>query len=118
MDFAYAGPVTIAGAWEPEPATAERVERLRLRLYDVASELRPIDGPAELHDRLQAVAQELFEIQAALRLLVHVTALEEGDFLTRLDEIDKRLASGDWKPPSADAGGVITRLRSALAVRQ
>jgi hypothetical protein len=109
--------MTTATAWEPESGTAERVNDVRLKLYDAADDLRKIDGPAELLARLQAVAQEVYEIQAALRLLIHVTSLEEGDFLSKLEEIDDRLAAGDWEPDGAPVDGVVDRLRAALASR-
>lgn len=103
-------------AMQPAPNTLERVASVRLRLLDAAADLTPIDGPVELHDRLQAVAQEIFEIQEAIRLLVHVTELEESEFLSTLTEIDDRLGEG-WQPESSPVADVVKRLREECGSR-
>jgi hypothetical protein len=100
--------MTIADA-SPEGTTAD-VERVRLRLLKAADELRPIEGPTELHARLMAAAREVHSIQEALRLLLHVTALEETDFLAELDAIDEKLADGSWRPEGSKVEDVVARL--------
>lgn len=99
----------------PEPTEAEaNLERARLRLYDAASDLRPIDGPDDLVQRVRTVARELQDIQESLLLYVHCEQLESGDFNDRLQEIDAQLADG-WVPPSAPVDDVIARLRASLS---
>lgn len=99
---------------DPEPLDqAADLERARLRLYDAASELRPIDGPDDLAIRVRSVARELQNIQESLLLYVHCQQLESSGFSERLAKIDSDLAGG-WVPESAPVNDVISRLRIGL----
>jgi hypothetical protein len=98
----------------PEPTEAQAdLHRARLRLYDAASELRPIDGPDDLVERVRAVARELQDIQESLLLYIHCEQLDSGEFTSKLEEVDKQLAAG-WVPESAPVEDVIARLRANL----
>jgi len=89
------------------------LDRARLRLYDAASELRPIDGPDDLVMRVRTVARELQDIQESLLLYVHCQQLDAGPFSDELASIDARLAEG-WVPEGASVEDVIARLRASL----
>jgi hypothetical protein len=97
------------------PEAREDLDRARLRLFDAAASLKPIDGPDELIKRVRAVARELQVIQEDLLLYVHCAALESGDFGEVLDSIDANLGDPDWRPEGAPVEDVIDRLRSNLS---
>lgn len=91
----------------------EAVDRLRHRIHDVASELKPLATVEELSARIRTVAAELHEIERQLLLVVHVRQAEAEGLFGKLDEIDSQLAEG-WKPDGASAEDVVVRLRSQI----
>ncbi len=98
-----------------EPTEAENdLERARLRLYDAASDLRPIDGPDDLVKRVRSVARELQDIQESLLLYVHCEQLDAGKFGDQLAQIDEQLAEG-WIPEGRPVEDVIAQLRASLS---
>lgn len=93
--------------------TEEALTRLRHRLFDVASELRPLTTVEELGDRVRAVASELHGIERELLLIVHIQWAASDGLFDKLQAIDAKLAEG-WQPDGSDADDVVTRLRSQL----
>lgn len=89
----------------------ESLNRLRLRIFDSASQLRPLATVEELSSRIRAVAAELHAIEEELVMMAHIREVE-ATVMDRLEEIDTQLAAG-WRPTGRDVDDVITRLRSS-----
>lgn len=106
--------VTVEPTPQDHSDPAEDLARARLRLYDAASSLKPIDGPGDLAERVREVARELRDIQESLLLYVHCQQLEAGDFNDRLDAITVRLAEG-WVPEGSPVDDVVERLRASTS---
>lgn len=92
--------------------TDESLTKLRHRLFDVASELKPLATVEEISDRIRTVATELHRIEQELLLVMHGRHAEAGVF-AELDDIDARLAAG-WQPEGSDVDDVVSRLRSQI----
>lgn len=109
----------ILDAVTPTPVKSEHfeaegdLEKARLRLYDAASDLRPLHSPDDLAKRVRAVARELQDIQESLLLYVHCAQLEHDGLDETLAEIDKQLSTG-WQPEGSPVEVVIARLRERL----
>lgn len=91
--------------------SGHRIQEVRLRLLDVASDLSPMPTPAELAERLQFVSRALESIQCDLRLIAHVVEIESGPALSELDELEKKMAEG-WEPQGTPGDEAVKRLRS------
>ena len=90
----------------------ENLDRLRLRIFDTASKLKPLATVEELSDRIRAVVAELHVIEEELLLVAHIREIE-ATMMNRLEEIDTQLAAG-WQPAGSDVDDVIKRLRSSI----
>lgn len=88
-----------------------RLDLVRLRLLDAAADLRPLPTPEELEQRLSAVVSELADVLRELRLLQHVSAIEETGLEAELVELDEAIAGG-WTPDAEPVDAVVERLRA------
>jgi hypothetical protein len=95
-----------------EPRSGQDLEALRTRLHAAELNLGPVDGSAQLAERLHDVARELESIHRDIRLILHLVELEESDFEETIAGITKNLADG-WKPDSSPVSEVVARLRAA-----
>lgn len=89
----------------------ETLNRLRLRIFDSASQLKPLATVEEPSNRIRAVAAELHVIEEELLLMAHIREVE-ATMMDRLEDIDTQLAAR-WRPVGRDVDDVITRLRSS-----
>lgn len=91
----------------------ETINRMRLRLADAMSDLRPVPTIDDLKERIVAVAAELHNIERELLLVIHLDQVE-GAVFGGLKEIDRRLAEG-WKPSGTPADAFVHGLRERMA---
>lgn len=99
-----------------ESADRKTLDRMRLRIYDVANELKvqPLPTIEDIGTRIQNVATELHRIETELLLVFHMhNTLDDPAYAEKLSNIDTRLAEG-WIPEARDADEFVSHLRAQL----
>ena len=91
-----------------------RIDSVRARLFDAASDLRPLATDDEFTLRIDRVAAELQRIHHDLLLVGHIQEIELGGLEDEVAEIDAKVAKG-WRPPSRSAEDVVDDLKSQFA---
>lgn len=97
---------------ENDDPQKQSLNRIRLRLIDIAADLRPLPTVDNVLDRLRSVMVEFESVRNDLELVIHIAQAEEDGLIESLDEMDRRLATG-WKPTGFPVEEVVERLRRA-----
>jgi hypothetical protein len=107
--------VSLAEILPLEPRSGENLDELGSRLSYAADRLRlkPVEGPAEIADRLHEVVREIESIRGSIRLMLHLAELADSDFEAKVAEFNAQLENDDWQPVGAPVDEVVARLRDA-----
>ena len=91
----------------------QRLNDARLKLLDLAADLKPFTAPlptlTELRDRVDALLDELNEVRRSFLLVVHTYECERDGIEEWATELQKRVDDG-WRPETVPLADVLERL--------